>query len=102
MRQFKLLVLSLLCLIGLQGNMTQALGANYIAHGPTEPIWDNPYLEYTLKPLTHAGVQGAIDTAVFGGMLGVTIFGIFMTPVFYVLVQGLVERREEKKERLES
>jgi len=31
--------------------------------------------------------------AVFSGMLGVTFFGLFLTPVFYVVIQGLVERR---------
>jgi multidrug efflux pump len=31
--------------------------------------------------------------AVFSGMLGVTFFGLILTPVFYVVLQGLVERR---------
>ena len=26
-------------------------------------------------------------------MLGVTVFGLFFTPVFYVVIRGLVERR---------
>lgn len=39
-----------------------------------------------------AEMRQALGTAVFGGMLGVTIFGIFMTPVFYVLIQGLTEK----------
>jgi gold/copper resistance efflux pump len=30
--------------------------------------------------------------AVFSGMLGVTLFGLFLTPVFYVVVEGLAER----------
>ena len=30
-------------------------------------------------------------TGVFAGMLGVTFFGIFLTPVFYVVLQGLSE-----------
>jgi hypothetical protein len=30
-------------------------------------------------------------------MLGVTAFGLVLTPVFYVLVQRLVEGRENKK-----
>ena len=34
-----------------------------------------------------AEMRQALGTAVFGGMLGVTLFGIFMTPVFYVLIQ---------------
>jgi hypothetical protein len=34
---------------------------------------------------------------VFFGMLGVTAFGLVLTPVFYVLVQRFVEGRELKK-----
>jgi multidrug efflux pump len=33
--------------------------------------------------------------AVFSGMLGVTFFGLLLTPVFYVVLQGLVERRTQ-------
>jgi hypothetical protein len=29
---------------------------------------------------------------VFSGMLGVTVFGIFLTPVFYVVLRWVVER----------
>ncbi len=42
-------------------------------------------------------VLGAIGVAVFFGMLGVTAFGLVLTPVFYVVVQRLVEGRENKK-----
>jgi hypothetical protein len=31
--------------------------------------------------------------AVFAGMLGVTFFGLVLTPVFYVLVRKLGDRR---------
>ncbi|WPJ94425.1 multidrug efflux RND transporter permease subunit [Coraliomargarita algicola] len=34
-----------------------------------------------------AEMRQALGTAVFGGMLGVTAIGIFMTPVFYVIIQ---------------
>jgi multidrug efflux pump subunit AcrB len=34
-----------------------------------------------------AEVRRAMGAAVFAGMIGVTIFGLFLTPVFYVLVQ---------------
>jgi multidrug efflux pump len=30
---------------------------------------------------------------VFSGMLGVTLFGIFLTPVFFYVIQGLGEMR---------
>ncbi|HZV60118.1 MAG TPA: efflux RND transporter permease subunit, partial [Candidatus Eremiobacteraceae bacterium] len=42
-------------------------------------------------------MRRAIGVAVFFGMLGVTAFGLVLTPVFYVLVQKIVEWRERKK-----
>lgn len=42
-------------------------------------------------------MRRAIGVAVFFGMLGVTAFGLVLTPVFYVLVRRLVEGREGKK-----
>jgi hypothetical protein len=35
----------------------------------------------------------ALGVAVFSGMLGVTIFGIFFTPVFYVVIRWFTERK---------
>jgi len=32
-------------------------------------------------------MRRAMGIAVFSGMLGVTVFGIFLTPVFYVLLR---------------
>ena len=40
-----------------------------------------------------AEMRHAMGVAVFAGMLGVTFFGLVLTPVFYVVLQGLVERR---------
>ena len=37
-----------------------------------------------------------MGVAVFSGMLGVTFFGLFLTPVFYVLLRG-VEKRVTKR-----
>ncbi|HEX2554322.1 MAG TPA: multidrug efflux RND transporter permease subunit [Microvirga sp.] len=37
-----------------------------------------------------AEMRQALGTAVFFGMLGVTLFGLILTPVFYVAVRGLV------------
>jgi hypothetical protein len=34
-------------------------------------------------------MRQALGTAVFAGMLGVTVFGLFLTPVFYVSVRML-------------
>ncbi|MEZ0472878.1 efflux RND transporter permease subunit [Luteimonas salinilitoris] len=39
-----------------------------------------------------AEVRQALGTAVFAGMIGVTGFGLFLTPVFYVALRKLVER----------
>jgi multidrug efflux pump subunit AcrB len=39
-----------------------------------------------------AEMRRAIGIAVFSGMLGVTAFGLFLTPVFYVIVQRLAMR----------
>ena len=40
-----------------------------------------------------AELRQALDTAVFFGMLGVTLFGLLFTPVFYVLVRWIGRRR---------
>ncbi len=40
-----------------------------------------------------AEMRQALGTAVFAGMLGVTFFGLFLTPVFYVTIRLLVLRR---------
>ena len=40
-----------------------------------------------------AEMRRALGTAVFSGMLGVTFFGIFLTPVFYVVIRWVIERR---------
>jgi multidrug efflux pump len=41
-----------------------------------------------------AEMRRTLGTAVFAGMLGVTLFGIFLTPVFYYVIQWLKDRRE--------
>jgi len=38
-------------------------------------------------------MRRAMGIAVFSGMLGVTVFGIFLTPVFYVLLRARRARR---------
>jgi multidrug efflux pump len=40
-----------------------------------------------------AEMRRSLGTAVFSGMLGVTLFGIFLTPVFFFVIQGLSETR---------
>jgi multidrug efflux pump subunit AcrB len=39
-------------------------------------------------------MRRSLGTAVFAGMLGVTLFGIFLTPVFFFVLQGLGEIKE--------
>ncbi len=43
-----------------------------------------------------AEMRHAMGVAVFAGMLGVTFFGLFLTPVFYVLLRTLAKRFEKK------
>jgi len=41
-----------------------------------------------------AEMRQALGTAVFSGMLGVTLFGLFLTPVFYVVLRRRAAERE--------
>jgi len=45
-----------------------------------------------------AEVRGVTGITVFSGMLGVTLFGLFLTPVFYVALRKLVTRRSGNAE----
>src|SRR5207302_8866702 len=40
-----------------------------------------------------AEMRRTLGTAVFAGMLGVTLFGIFLTPVFYYVIQWFKDQR---------
>jgi multidrug efflux pump len=40
-------------------------------------------------------MRRALGTAVFSGMLGVTMFGIFLTPVFFYVIQWFSDRRRK-------
>jgi multidrug efflux pump len=44
-----------------------------------------------------AEMRRAMGVAVFSGMIGVTLFGIFLTPVFYVLLRALTGNRPLKQ-----
>jgi len=51
-----------------------------------------------VTPLIVANGAGAemrrvMGIAVFSGMLGVTFFGLVFTPLFYVIIRGIVARR---------
>jgi multidrug efflux pump subunit AcrB len=45
-----------------------------------------------------AEMRRTLGTAVFSGMLGVTLFGIFLTPVFFYVIQGFTDWRESRRE----
>lgn len=49
-----------------------------------------------------AEMRRALGTAVFYGMLGVTIFGLAFTPVFYVVIRKFSERRKAQKPHEET
>jgi hydrophobe/amphiphile efflux-1 (HAE1) family protein len=42
-------------------------------------------------------MRQAVGVAVFFGMLGVTLFGLIFTPIFYMIVRNLADRRHLKK-----
>jgi multidrug efflux pump subunit AcrB len=42
-------------------------------------------------------MRQAVGVAVFFGMLGVTLFGLVFTPIFYVIVRNLADGRSGKK-----
>jgi multidrug efflux pump len=44
-----------------------------------------------------AEMRHAMGVAVFAGMIGVTAFGLIFTPVFYLVLRGLVERRQARR-----
>jgi gold/copper resistance efflux pump len=46
-----------------------------------------------------AEMRHAMGVAVFAGMIGVTIFGLVLTPVFYWLIQRLVAGARPRAER---
>ncbi len=46
-----------------------------------------------------AEMRRTLGTAVFGGMLGVTLFGVFLTPVFYYVIEWLADVRQWLSDR---
>jgi len=63
--------------------------------GVLPPGMDTAWTELSPQQLlagNAAAVVFALGTAVFFGMLGVTVFGIFFTPVFYTVVMRFARR----------
>jgi multidrug efflux pump len=46
-----------------------------------------------------AEMRRTLGTAVFSGMLGVTLFGIFLTPVFFYVIQGVTDWRARRQSK---
>jgi hypothetical protein len=44
-------------------------------------------------------LRQTLGTAVFSGMIGVTIFGLILTPVFYVVARWIALRASRDKPR---
>lgn len=44
----------------------------------------------------------ALGTAVFGGMLAATVIGVFLMPVFYVVIQRMTEKTIELEHKIEE
>ena len=59
---------------------------------------------FPLMIATGAGAEmrRSLGVAVFSGMLGVTLFGIFLTPVFFYVIQGMSEARLFQSLRVRS
>jgi len=49
-----------------------------------------------------AEMRKAMGVAVFSGMLGVTLFGLILTPVFYYVIRRSTARKAAKKAELTS
>jgi multidrug efflux pump len=48
-----------------------------------------------------AEMRQTLGMAVFAGMIGVTLFGIFLTPVFYYVIRGLVQKPQRTSEQVQ-
>ncbi|HMC78015.1 MAG TPA: multidrug efflux RND transporter permease subunit [Vicinamibacterales bacterium] len=46
-----------------------------------------------------AEVRQAMGIAVFSGMVGVTLFGVFLTPVFYLVIENIADRLTSRTTR---
>jgi multidrug efflux pump len=59
---------------------------------------------FPLVIATGAGAESRriLGTAVFSGMIGVTFFGLLLTPVFYVAIQGLFSGKSRQETAVEK
>jgi multidrug efflux pump len=47
-------------------------------------------------------MRETLGVAVFSGMLGVTVFGVFLTPIFFYVIQSFKDRKAKKHATEES
>ncbi len=79
-----------------RGRMEAALEASRLRLRPilmTSLAFAFGVLPMMLSKGAGAEMRRSIGTAVFFGMVGVTFFGIFLTPVFYVVIRKVLERK---------
>jgi len=75
------------------------LGASKIRFRPiimTSLAFISGVLPLVLATGAGAEMRQSLGTAVFSGMIGVTLFGIFLTPVFFFVLLRLGERRRTR------
>ena len=73
--------------------MRRLAGTKKVGHlGTLDPIATG-VLPLVISSGAGYEMRQALGTAVFFGMLGVTFFGLFLTPVFYVVIMWFKERR---------
>ena len=71
----------------------RALGVSRIGHTGTLDPMATGVLPLVIAEGAGAEMRRTLGTAVFFGMLGVTAFGIFLTPVFFYVIRNLTWRQ---------
>ena len=74
------------------GGRVRRFDARKIDGKPTSIAFIAGTVPLVLSSGAGAEVRSATGITVFAGMLGVTLFGLFLTPVFYVALRKLVHR----------
>lgn len=82
------------------------IAAHAVAKGPRSPrsrgmIWPDSPERYQnfFYPVTGAGAEmrKALSTLVFSDTLGMTFFRLFLTPIFYIVIRQVTERKNGRK-----
>jgi hypothetical protein len=79
----------------------QALTTGYSCRGNNNLMTSFAFIMGVVPLVASTGagaeMRHAMGVAVFAGMIGVTLFGIFLTPVFYVLLRQVSGNRSLKQ-----